>query len=179
MSTKRIKLKTVAPKTREEMEQLVGEIAAMKIEERRLKALLDDHINGLKESYLKQINACTEGVASRMPCALAWAEAHPEDFGKLRSIEMLHGTIGWRTNTPSLKTLSGWTWDRVLDVVKKLPALSGYVRTKEEINKQALLGDRETLGPDGLRAIGVKVVQEDEFFVEPKLTETENREVAL
>lgn len=176
--SQRIKLKTAAPKTREEMEQLVGEIAAMKIEERRLKALLDEHINGLKDSYLPQISRCNEVVAARMPAALAWAEAHPEDFGRLRSIEILHGTIGWRTNTPSLKTLSGWTWDRVLDVVKKLPALTGYIRTREEMNRQALLNDRDALGTDGLRALGLKVVQEDEFYVEPKLTETATREVA-
>lgn len=171
----RIKLTVAAPKTREEMETLVGDIAALKIKERALTAEMDAKIKSVKDHYQGQLTGLNESLAHKMPCALAWAEAHPDDFGKLRSIEMLHGTLGWRTNTPSLKTLSGWTWDRVLEAVKRLPRLAAYIRTKEEINKQALLGDRDTLGADGLRAIGVKVVQEEEFFVEPKLTETETR----
>lgn len=175
MSNTRIKFKVTAPKTREEIETLVGDIAALKITERTLKAEMDAHLKQVKDGYLDRLTALNDSIAHKMPGALAWAEAHPEDFGKLKSIEMLHGVIGWRTNTPSLKTLSGWTWDRVLDVVKKLPGLAGYVRVKEEMNKQALLADRDALGADGLRAIGLKVVQEDEFYVEPRLTETENR----
>lgn len=176
--TDRIKLKTAAPKTREEMEVLVGEITALKIKERKLKAGMDAELKAMKDDYLHELNKVNEDVARLMPRAYAWGEAHPEDFGKMRSIEMLHGVIGWRLNTPSLKTLSGWTWDRVLECVKKLPRLANYIRAKEEINKQALVADREQLGADGLRAIGVRVVQEEEFFVDPKLTETETREVA-
>lgn len=174
--TDRIKLKTSAPRTREEMERLVGDICALKIEERELKAQMDAEIKSIKDNYQAQLAGLTESLAQKMPRALAWAEANAEDFGKLRSVEMLHGTIGWRLNTPSLKTRPGWTWDRVLEVVKNLPRLAGYIRTKEEINKQALLADREQLGTEGLTAIGLRVVQDEEFFVDPKLTETETRE---
>ena len=174
----RIKLKTAAPKTREEMEVMVGNITALKIEERQLKAEMDAELKSIKDDYLERLNALNESIAGQMPRALAWAEAHPEDFGKMRSIDMLHGVIGWRLNTPSLKTFSGWTWDLVLKAVQKVPRFATYVRTKEELNKQALLADREAIGADGLRAIGVRVIQEEEFFVEPKLTETDSRETA-
>lgn len=173
----RIKLTVAAPRTREEMETLVGDIAALKIKERQLTAEMDLKIKTVKDHYQGQLSGLNESLGQKMPRALAWAEAHPEDFGKLRSIEMLHGTLGWRTNTPSLKTLSGWTWDRVLEKVKSTGIMPGYLRIKEELNKQAILGDREIVGDDGLRAIGLKVVQDEEFFVEPKLTETEKREV--
>lgn len=174
----RVKLKIEAPRTREEMETLVGEIAALKIEERRQTAEMDEALRRLRDSYQERLTSIKERLAALMPRALAWAETHPDAFGKLRSIEMLHGVIGWRTNTPSLKPLSGWTWDRVLEKLKALPSMLGYVRVKEEANKQAILADRDQLGPEGLRAIGCRVVQEDEFFVDPKLTETETREVA-
>ena len=36
---------------------------------------------------------------------------------------------------------------------------------------QNLLSDREVIGPEKLREIGLRVVQEETFFVEPKLTE--------
>lgn len=160
------------------MEQLVGDIAALKIEERKLKAEMDAKLKALKDDYLEQLNGLTESIAQKMPRALAWAEANAEDFGKLRSIEMLHGVIGWRLNTPSLKALSGWTWELVLKALQKVPRFASYVRTKEKVNKQALLADREAIGADSLRSVGLRVIQEEEFFVEPKLTETETREVA-
>lgn len=174
----RVKLKIEAPRTREEMEALVGEIAALKIDERRKTAEMDEALRALRDSYRENLSGINERLALLLPRALAWAEAHPDEFGKLRSIEMLHGVIGWRTNTPSLKPITGWTWDRVLEKLKALPSMLGYIRSKDEPNKQAILADREQLGADGLRAIGLRVVQEEEFFVEPKLTETETREVA-
>lgn len=172
----RIKNKILSPKTREEMEQLVGQIAVLKLVEAEHKAAMDAEIKACRDRYLGALTEINEKLAALLPRAMAWAEANPDDFGKAKSIEMLHGVIGWRTNTPSLKPLSGWTWDRVLEKIRSLPAMLGYIRTKEEVNKQSLLDDRDGIGPDGLRNLGVRVVQEDEFFVEPKLTETEARE---
>ena len=174
--TNRIKLKTPAPKTREEMETLVGDIALLKLRDAELKTAMDRELKQIKDRYIDNLTLINDKLTALMPRALAWAEAHPDDFGKAKSLEMLHGIIGWRTNTPSLKTLSGWTWDRVLEKLKTLPLMLQYIRTKEEVNKQALLGDRDGIGPDGLRNVGLRVVQEDEFFVEPKLTETDKRE---
>lgn len=173
----RIKLKTAAPRTREEMETLVGDIAALKIRERELKARMDADLKEVRDRYEGQLAGLSESIGAKMPAALAWADNNADDFGKLRSIEMLHGTIGWRTNTPSLRTLSGWTWDRVLEKLLNIGAMT-YVRTKQEVNKQALLADRDDLGGEEFRKLGVRVVQEDEFFVEPKITETQSREVA-
>ena len=43
-----------------------------------------------------------------------------------------------------------------------------YVRIKEEIDKDRLLADRETLGKDKMASMGVEVVQDESFFVDPK-----------
>ncbi len=53
--------------------------------------------------------------------------------------------------------------------------VSALVLVKEEVNKQSLLGDREQVGPDKLRLFGMRVTQSEDFYVEPKLTETEPR----
>src|SRR4249919_3610394 len=112
--SQRVKFKATAPATREEMEVLVGEIAALKIQERATKADMDATIKNLKDGYTARLAEFTERLAVLLPQAHAWAHAHPEAFtGK--SVRMLHGTIGWRVNPPSLKTLAGWTWDRVLE----------------------------------------------------------------
>ena len=103
-----------------------------------------------------------------MEHARVWSEANPQEFGAVRSIETVHGTLGWRMGGPSLRTLPGWTWDQVKENLKAVSAM-GYIRVKEEVNKQNLLADRETISAEKLRELGVRVVQEESFFVEPKL----------
>jgi phage host-nuclease inhibitor protein Gam len=103
----------------------------------------------------------------------SWAEANPSEFGALKSLDVTHAVIGWRTGQPTLKTLAGWTWDRVLEKLN-LVAASTYIRLKEEVNKAAILADRESLGAEKLRGMGMRVVQDESFFIEPKITETES-----
>ena len=110
-----------------------------------------------------------EAIEQKTGEARAWAGANPHQFGSLRSIETLHGVAGWRTGGPSLRTLTGWTWDRVKETLKTMGA-SGYIRIKEEVNKQNLISDRESIGPEKLREIGLRVVQEEIFYVEPNFT---------
>ena len=116
-------------------------------------------------------------------------ENQAELFAKKKSLEMAHGVIGFRTGTPKLKTLKGFTWESALMLVKKF--LPGYVRTKEEIAKDRLLDDRDleevtltdpTADAAGtttakkpmaqaMAECGIQVVQEETFFVEPKSEE--------
>jgi len=168
---KRIKPNLPTPKTRDEVESLVGEITELIITERRTKALMDQRIKEIKDEYQDQLVDINERVTPRLLRVEAWAEAHPEEFGRGRSIPMLHGTIGWRVGQPQLKTLSGWTWDRVLEALRSF--CPQWIRTKEEVDKQAILAERDNLLDGDLKRIGVKVVQEDGFFVEPAVTPQE------
>jgi phage host-nuclease inhibitor protein Gam len=131
---------------------------------------MDDQIQSIRQHYQAQLTAQNEAFEQKMQIARLWAEANPDEFGPARSIEALHGAVGWRTGQPALKTLAGWTFDRVLQTLKRAGTLA-YIRVKEEVHKQNLLSDRDALGPEKLRQFGLRVVQEETFFVEPKLTE--------
>lgn len=86
-------------------------------------------------------------------------------FGKKRSLHTVYGTVGYRLGTPKLKTLAGNTWSNVLEQMKeKLPA---YVRVTEEPAKNKLLADRaKAQVAPLLQDVGLKVVQEEIFFIE-------------
>jgi phage host-nuclease inhibitor protein Gam len=170
MNTNRIKNSQPVIRTREALESLIGEIAAIKNRQRLLTAAMDEQIQFIRAQYEVQLAAQNEALEQKMEHARVWSEANPREFGAVRSIETVHGTLGWRTGGPSLRTLTGWTWDRVKETLKSMGA-AGYLRVKEEVNKQNLLSDRETLGAEKLRELGLRVVQEETFFVEPKLTE--------
>ena len=110
-------------------------------------------------------------------------ENQAELFTKKKSLEMAHGTIGFRTGTPKLKTLKGFTWASALNLVREF--LPGYVRTTDEIAKDKLLADRDcryieiddptdTMGTPMLEKMaqcGITVVQDETFYVEPKKEE--------
>ena len=94
-------------------------------------------------------------------------ENQAELFTKKKSLEMTHGVIGFRTGTPKLKTLKGFTWASALQLVKEF--LPGYLRQTEEIAKDKLLADRdvEDMVPQ-MNKCGIQVVQDETFYVEPK-----------
>ena len=114
-------------------------------------------------------------------------ENQAELFTKKKSLDMAHGTIGFRTGTPKLKTLKGFTWASALQLAKKFLPFT-YIRQTEEIAKDKLLADRDlkevavydtpTSDPrevsmrEAMAACGIQVVQDETFYVEPKKEET-------
>jgi phage host-nuclease inhibitor protein Gam len=170
MKTNRIKNTQPVIRTREAMESLIGEIAALKNQQRLLTAAMDGQIQTIREQFEPQLAAQNEALDQKMEHARVWSESNLDEFGAARSIETVHGVVGWRTGQPALRTLPGWTFDRVLQTLKTEGA-AGYIRVKEEVHKQNLLSDREALGVEKLRELGLRVVQDETFFVEPKLTE--------
>lgn len=110
-------------------------------------------------------------------------ENQAELFVKKKSLEMAHGTIGFRTGTPKLKTLKGFTWASATQLAKKF--LEGsYMRQTWEIAKDKLLADRDVEKtvvydtPNGdprevsmreaMAVCGIQVAQDETFYVEPK-----------
>ena len=114
-------------------------------------------------------------------------ENQSELFSKKKSLDMAHGTIGFRTGTPKLKTLKGFTWASALELVKAFMP-SSYIRKVEEIAKDKLLADRDLedvkITESGLMEqevtmkvamakCGIQVVQDETFYVEPKKEDAE------
>jgi phage host-nuclease inhibitor protein Gam len=162
--------KQTVVRTREAVEALIGDIAAIKNRQRLLTAAMDNQLQTVREQYEPELARHSAVLAQKIERARAWSAANPGEFGPARSIETVHGVFGWRTGGPSLRTVAGWDWERVLGTLKAVNA-TGYIRVKEEVNKLNLLADREAIGVEKLREIGLRVVREDAFFVEPKLTE--------
>jgi phage host-nuclease inhibitor protein Gam len=161
--------------TREDMERLVGDICGLTIKQDGLKVQMDSYIKDVRDRYEKDLAGISGELSSKMERAKAWAETHPEEFGKAKSLDMTHGVVGFRTGMPKLKTLRGWTWDRVLSSIKELN-LGYLIRRTEAVNKEAILAEamKPKVSKEMIAAFGVEVVQDETFFVEPKReTETE------
>ena len=126
----------------------------------------------LREKHADELTKLDEEREQSFDILQAYATEHKTElFTRKKSLDMAHGTIGFRTGTPKLKTLKGFTWAAALQLVKEY--LPTFVRTTEEIAKDKLLADRDAEGMnDTMQKCGISVVQDETFFVEPKKEDT-------
>jgi phage host-nuclease inhibitor protein Gam len=167
MTKPRIK-KPVLPAltSRAAFEALVGELAGDIIHQRDLTNDRDRQLLEIRQRYEADLVALDEQIDARVRVAHEYCDAHPEMFPKDRkSLDLQHAVVGYRTGTPAAKPMRGWKWDAILAAIKARKWLQ-FIRTKEEADKEALIAARDT---HPLETVGVQIVQEETFFVEPKL----------
>jgi phage host-nuclease inhibitor protein Gam len=154
--------------TSETMEAAFSEYAIADARLQKINATIDVQMTQIREKYADDIAKLIEKKDKAFDVIQAFAVENKDDlFSKKKSMESVHGTFGFRTGTPKLKTLKGFTWPAVTNLLKEF--LPTYVRITEEPAKDKLLADRELDEVSGLfPKVGISVVQDETFFVEPK-----------
>jgi phage host-nuclease inhibitor protein Gam len=172
MKTTRIK-SVPADITRANAESLVHEIADLTVQQRDIKNQIDAETLAIKDRFAGQIDSLAVAIRDKHQLVQTWANQNPDAFGKIKSIQFPAGKVGFRTGTPKLALLSrAWTWDKVLAAVERI--LPAFVRAKPEIDKEAILNQRDELA-EFLPMAGIKVTQDESFFVEPDISALEAR----
>lgn len=92
------------------------------------------------------------------------------DGKKAKSAETPLSRYGFRTGTPALKLVSKMTWEQVV-VALQVSKRKLWLRTKIEAAKDVMLAAvaARPKNSDVLLSLGVRVVQEETFFIEPKV----------
>ncbi len=159
--------------TSEQMEAAFSEYAAADARLAKIRAELDMQITRLRDKRADEISELEEKKEKSFEVVQAYSLENRERlFSKKKSMEGTHGTFGFRTGTPRLKTLRGFTWAAALNLIKEF--LPDYVRVKEEPAKDLLLADREI--PEvaaEFEKCGIEVVQDESFFIDLKKEEQE------
>lgn len=168
MKKSRIRITAPVVATRADAERILGEIAALTAERNGAIAELDQRLTSIRSEYEGGIDDLKTQIEHRTGLLQQWADASPEEFAGKKSIDFLHGRLGFRTGNPSLKTLAGWTFKKALELLD-----DAFVRVKRDVDREGLLAAyaKHEIGDSELRAVGLKVVQEEAFFVEPKVAE--------
>jgi phage host-nuclease inhibitor protein Gam len=177
MAKTREKKVVIAGVTREEFEDAFAKFADADARLQQMTAKMDVEITRIREKYQDNISFLGELKDDAFEKMQVWAmENKDELFAKRKSIESTHGTVGFRTGTPKLKLLKGFTWGAVTNLLKEF--LPTYVRISEEPAKDKLLSDREDPEVCGVfTKVGIFVDQDEMFFVEPKKEATETVKV--
>ena len=155
---------------REELESVFGEYAAAVIETRSLKAELEESIRKTRAGY-EAAFACLDETADALYADInAWAAGHPEEFKDRKSLELLHGTIGFRTSPPRVTIPRGADEDALAATLAD-SGLDCYTRVRRELDKPAILAavadtDTADQSEEVLAAYGIRVKQGERFFAD-------------
>ena len=169
-----MKIKIPKFKSREEFLAAIDAAAHLTVELRKCQAARDARVLVAQATYKEEIAAMQGDLTAIFAQAEKFAEEHQCELllGKARSSETTLATYGFRTGMPQVKTLSRWTFAQVLEALILIGAkMAAYIRIKKEIDKEAILAAyaRKMLTDADLSALGMKVVQEEAFFIDPKV----------
>ena len=153
----RIKTAATAPViTRDEAETLVGQITELIIKKQQLTSEMDEQISTIRTRYETTLGNLDGRLEEATKRVREWACANTHEFGSRKSIIFTQGVIGFRTGTPKLKTLAGWTFARVLNelIERKVKA---WIRTKQEVDKEVIIAAHSAneVGNSDLKPFGL------------------------
>lgn len=151
-------------KDRAEFCQTLDDIARKGVEldtlqaakESALQQVLTDHDPRISE-LIKDIDRCTK-------MAEQWASPRREELfprGRKSAATALT-TYGYRLGQPTLKPAKGWTWDKVVALLKSTRR-KAYLVTKVTPDKDAI---RQHVKPGKLAKLGLEIKQAETFYVE-------------
>jgi len=166
----REKKRVIANVTIEQAQTASAEYAKAHIKLAKLEAKMNEEINKVKSKYQDDITELDAQKAEQFEVLEVYAKETKETWGKKKSIELLHSTIGFRTGMPKVVKDKKFTWDGITELVKKF--FPDMVRTKSELDKEAVIALKDTDGFNDLKEkCYLDVVQDESFFVEAKLEE--------
>ncbi len=160
------------PQNRTEAVNMIAGIGAAQREREMLKNEMDAQITALREKYDGMMAPAVETIKTLSQGVHMWAEANRDDLtqhGKVKTANLMTGEVRWRTTPPSVKAV------RVKEAIEELKArhlAERFIRTKEEINKEAILADPAAV--DGMKWLSIS--QSEDFVIVP--FETDLEEVA-
>lgn len=168
---KRTAKKVISGIQKHEFDAALSEFAAQDAKEQSITAKMDEQITKIREKYAAQLESIKEVKEEQFELIKTYCEEQKTQlFVKQRSIDTPHGKVGFRTGTPKLKTLKGFTWAAATNLLKVV--LPDYVRTIDEPAKDRLLADRDTeVVQTKLAEVGLFVDQDETFFVDLKKEE--------
>jgi len=153
--------------SREQADEAFANYAVADARQQRITSQMDMEITRIREKYQDELARLQDAKDKAFEILQVFAlENRSSLFDKKKSLETVHGIMGFRTGTPKLKTRKGFTWPSVVNLLKEF--LPNYVRIVEEPAKDKLLADREIPEvAEKFEKVGIYVDQDETFFVEP------------
>lgn len=158
--------------SRTDAEVIVGRLSQLQTRLNGQKCKMDAELQTVRARYEADISVADRQIEELTLELEAWASENRHEFGADRkSIVFVHGTIGFRTGTPKVKKGRKFpNLEAVADAMKQFPWARKYIKqSAPSVNKEALIADRDRVTADQLNQVGLAIVQDETFFVDPKV----------
>jgi phage host-nuclease inhibitor protein Gam len=163
----RFKKKIITNVTLEQAQEASEQYAVTCNRLSKIEAKMNEEINKVKSRYQDDITDLSETLEEPKTVLEAFANEQKEAWGKKKSFELLHCIIGFRTSTPKVVKDKKFTWDAVTELVGKM--FPNLVRTKKELDKESIIGLRDSKDFERVKEkCYIDVVQDETFFAVPK-----------
>lgn len=164
----RVKKTVITGVTNEQVEAALSEFSQADSRIQKITAEMELKITAIRDKHAEELAELQKKKDDSMEILQVFATENKESlFSKTKNYKSAHGIFGFRTGTPKIKQLKGFTKESVLALVKAI--LPDYIRTAEEVAKDRLLADRNKEEvAEKLSKCGMVVVQDETFYVEPK-----------
>ena len=160
------------PQDDSEAREAIREIGDLNREALRIEAEMNDKIAALQQEYGDLVAPLREVAVAKTEGLKMFCEVNRDRLtggGKVKYHRFATGEVSWR-NRPAKVSIRGV--DDVIDAIKTARLTKKFIRTKEEINKEAMLEDRATAG--AIKGVTIGSDGED-FIVEPFETDLEEK----
>ena len=153
----------IALQTADDVALAIKRIGDLEREQVRLSTLQADEKAAVDEKYTAQIHALKEQVKPLQQAVQAYCESRRDELtngGKQKTAYFTTGEVQWRAKPPAVVAKG---IDNILESLRNL-GLFRFIRTKEELNKEAMLAE-----PDVARSISGVTIREgvEEFIIKP------------
>ena len=168
MATKlKAKAQIYACSSREQAQKDISMIGMLQREHGRISGELNDRISALTEAEAPRLKELQDRIGMLQAGVQTWCEANREQIcGKGKTANLITGEVSWRQRPPSVRVTGE---ESVIDLLKRM-TLGRFVRTKEAVNKEAILNEPEAVS--GVPGIKIVTGVED-FVITPFEVETE------
>lgn len=154
------KAQVYVPQSKDEAAADIRQIGDLQREMLRLQTDMNDAIAKITAQFQPALEVKSELIKTIQEGVQAYCEGHRSELtndGKVKTANFVTGEVQWRKRPPSCAVRGA---ESVIEALKRL-GLGKFVRTKEEINKEAILNE-----PDAVKGVaGITVVTDVEDFV--------------
>jgi phage host-nuclease inhibitor protein Gam len=156
--------------TRHELDAVVENVVQLQLARAALERDQEQEIAGVRQKFRGPLAELDRYLLLETTWVENWVRSHADAFpDDQRSLACTHAIIGFRVSPARVDRASRkWTWTEIAQKLGDIAWGRRYLRQPApEVNKEALLADRADLEPAELRKCGVKIVQEERFFIAP------------
>ncbi len=159
------------PQSRADAAREIATLGKLRNQIDRAKAKADTRIATIETALADELAPLVDEQKERVKNLHAYCAANRQeltDQGKTKTVAFETGEVKWR-NTPKKVTLS-----KIADIIPRLrtAGLSKFLRTKEEIDKEAILKD-EASREQASAIKGITISSREEFAIKPNETAVE------